>query len=645
MNKNVLFRTNFLVCSVIIIGFIITALIGYQSNQGIFREDMERVSTLTSEGIYHQIDSIFTKPINISLTMANDSLLKGFLEGEAEHQDDPAFIDTMREYLNTYREKYGYDSVFLTSVRTRRYYYFNGLDRDLAPDNPENEWFYQFLKQDEEYTINIDNDEVEGANNEITVFINCRILGTVGETIGVVGVGFRVDFLQSLQKSYEDKFGVKVYLVDSRGIVEISTNQTGYEEKIGFFESCAFPELEEDLLKNTQEAQELWYHNSGGSGYVISRYVPNLDWYLIVENDTTELDQKLAQQLLREVLIVVGTVLIVLITITGVIRRYNQRIIDLTIAHEKAHRGVFQKATEQLYENIYEIDISHNQAASEETEKYFESLGAPPNIPYDQALKVIAEKQIKQEFRQGYLDTFCSQNVLRAFQEGKDHLEYSFMISNDGENYYWMRIIAQIFSWAEDNSVRMLVYRQNIDEEKRRELFMSEQMQKDSLTGLYNKAATQDHIREMMARRPGGKFAFFILDIDNFKGANDQLGHAAGDAVLVKFAQTLRAQFRESDVVGRIGGDEFVAFMPVPDHQVTVEKARTLNAAQYSEFKSEAGTWRISTSIGVALAPDAGTDFETLYKRADIALYQTKERGKNGFTIYESSREQRKEDE
>lgn len=97
MNKNVLFRTNFLVCSVIIIGFIITALIGYQSNQGIFREDMEQVSTLTSEGIYHQIDSIFTKPINISLTMANDSLLKGFLEGEAAHQDDPAFIDTRQD--------------------------------------------------------------------------------------------------------------------------------------------------------------------------------------------------------------------------------------------------------------------------------------------------------------------------------------------------------------------------------------------------------------------------------------------------------------------------------------------------------------------------------------------------------------------
>ena len=126
MKKNVLLRTNFLVCIVIVIGFVVTSAISYKSNQGIFRKDIESVSRLTSEGIYHQIDTIFTKPINISLTMANDSLLKDFLEGEEEHLGDRDFIDTMRDYLNTYRDKYGYDSVFLASVKTKNYYYYTG---------------------------------------------------------------------------------------------------------------------------------------------------------------------------------------------------------------------------------------------------------------------------------------------------------------------------------------------------------------------------------------------------------------------------------------------------------------------------------------------------------------------------------------
>lgn len=639
MSKNVLFRTNILVCAVIIFGFIVTALIGYQSNQGIFREDMERVSTLTGEGIYHQIDSVFTKPIHISLTMANDSLLKEFLMGEAEHLNEPGFIDTMREYLNAYRNKYGYDSVFLASVQTGRYYYFNGLDRDLTRDNAENEWFYQFLEQDEEYTINIDNDEVEGAGNEITVFINCRILGADGQTTGVVGVGFRVNFLQSLLKSYEDDFGVKAYLTDSAGLVEITTNRTGYEERIDLFEHCDFPELKSDLLEHPDEIQDRWYNNGNGSGYVISQYIPNLEWFLIVENDTTALDQKLVFQLVREILIMAMIIIVVLVTITSVIRRYNRKIIELTVARESEHRAVFRKATKQLYENIYEIDITHNRSASEETQQYFTSLGAPPNVPYDEALRVIAQKQIKPEYRQGYLDTFCPRNVLKAFEDGKDKLEYDFMISNDGETFYWMRIIAQIFRWGEDDSVRMLVYRQNIDEEMRRELYMSEQMQKDSLTGLYNKAATQDHIRQMLAECPGGGFAFFILDIDNFKGVNDRLGHAAGDAVLLKFSQILKKQFRENDVVGRIGGDEFAAFMPVAEKKAAYERAKLLSEALCFGFKTEAGMWNVTVSVGAALSPEAGTDFETLYRSADSALYQTKEKGKRGYTVYQPPRD------
>ena len=171
--------------------------------------DVERVSTLTSEGIYHQIDSIFTKPINISLTMANDSLLKTFLAEEEQSQGNTDFIENMRAYLLAYKNKYLYDSVFLVSTATNRYYHFSGLDRTLTPENPENDWYYTFLKAGQECTLNIDNDEASSANNEITVFINCDIKGPDDTTMGVVGVGFRVDHIQSLLREYEENFGVR----------------------------------------------------------------------------------------------------------------------------------------------------------------------------------------------------------------------------------------------------------------------------------------------------------------------------------------------------------------------------------------------------------------------------------------------------
>lgn len=633
MRKNVLLRTNLLVCLVIILGFITTSVISYQSNQGIFRKDVESVTALTSEGIYHQIDSLFIKPVNISLTMANDSLLKDFLDKEEQRLDDDAFTRDMQDYLNAYREKYGYDSVFLASAQTKRYFNFNGLDRALPKDNPENEWFYDFLESGEECTLNIDNDEVEGAGNQISVFINCRIKDSAGKTMGVVGVGFRVDHLQEMFKNYEDKFGVDVCLIDGKGIVQISTEQTGYEA-VNLFDFCTYPELKEQILGNTESTKTFWHSSDKGSGYLVSAYVENLGWHLIVENDTTVMDQELAGQFMQGLLIIAVIIALVLVIISCVIHKYNAQIIKLTVVSEREHLSAFQRATEQLYENIYEVDVTHNRAASESTEHYFESLGAPKQAPYDKALYIIAEKQIKEEFRQGYIDTFLPEAVLKAYQNGVRNLRYDFMISTDGLNYYWMRINTQLFHWDEDNSVRMLVYRQNIDEEKRREMYLYEQMQKDSLTGLFNKAATQEQIRGMLQKEPEGVFAFFILDVDNFKAVNDRIGHIMGDFVLAEFARTIKAQFAPGDVVGRIGGDEFAVFIAVPDKQAAGQKAQELAAALRQKISVEAGSCEITTSIGVAVAPFAGRDFETLYKNADTALYQTKKKGKDGYTVY-----------
>lgn len=317
---------------------------------------------------------------------------------------------------------------------------------------------------------------------------------------------------------------------------------------------------------------------------------------------------------------------------------YRQNI-DKEKHHWKAYQyqQILMEAAKGLYENIYEMDMTHNCAANEETRAYFESLGLPGDAPYERFLHHVAEKQIKAEHRQQYLDAFLPDNVLAAHANGTDSRVCEVMLStDDGEAYYWLRITARIFFWDEDNSVRIFSFRQNIDEEKRRESRLSAQARLDPLTGLYNKAATEQHISETLAacKTEDRRFAFFILDIDDFKRVNDDFGHAVGDMVIREFALELKRQFRDTDIAGRIGGDEFAAFLPVPGRAWAERKACKLGAALHKSFMSETYAFSITASIGIALAPRDGKNFAALYRNADAALYQAKKRGKSGFTVY-----------
>ena len=113
----------------------------------------------------------------------------------------------------------------------------------------------------------------------------------------------------------------------------------------------------------------------------------------------------------------------------------------------------------------------------------------------------------------------------------------------------------------------------------------------------------------------------------------DRYGHATGDLVIVHFAKILKEQLRAEDIVGRIGGDEFVVFISVPSREWVEIKAQSLVLALHHECMDRANRCKISASIGIAIAPESGADFETLYKNADTALYCIKEKGKNGFAI------------
>lgn len=629
MEKNrELLKTNLLVSVILVCGFLVTAFFSYQANYEASLNNIEQVASLTAEGIYYQLTALFTKPVNISLTMAHDSLLAEHLEAEAAHLEDEQYAWTIKNYLETYREKYGFDSVFLVSALTKRYYNFNGIDRILTEGDPENVWYYDMLKDDLEYSMNVDNDEVDGAENAITVFVNCKIYGPGDEFLGVVGVGMRVNYLKEFLKSYEEKYHLNACLIDENGVIEISSEHTGYS-RTDWFRTFEQENIRSQVLSWKEDTAnlELWSDTTvGGQGksYVVSRFIPELSWHLVVEQNNSMIVDEIRARLYQTGVIIFAIIITVLVVITTVLRNFNRQITQLI----EERQDTFKRATEQLYDNIYELNITKNRYANKLTEQYFDSLGAG-SLPYDQGLKVIAEKQIKEEYRDGYVSTFTPENVIRQYEKGNNHLRYDFKITQDGSRYFWMRIDAYIFFSQEDESIHMFTYRKNIDAEKEKEIRASF----DEMTGFLTKMETERKITSQLSIPADGVYAFFLFDIDNFKQANDSCGHAFGDYCIKEFTSIIKKHFRANDVLGRVGGDEFAAFIPAPDADWVEDKAKDLSKALRVTCKSGEKIWKMSASIGVSIAPIDGNDFDTLYQKADTALYLTKQRGKNGYTI------------
>ena len=166
----------------------------------------------------------------------------------------------------------------------------------------------------------------------------------------------------------------------------------------------------------------------------------------------------------------------------------------------------------------------------------------------------------------------------------------------------------------------------------------------DQLTGILNKQAFEDYADARLSSRFSSEpQALLLIDLDNFKGINDTLGHDYGDQVLAKVGSILRAVFSAEDHLGRVGGDEFCVLINSrassdPDYEGYVRmKCKELCEVFHNTYTGDDGTYKVSASIGAALFPAAGISFREMYKASDKALYISKKHGKDTYTIYDPS--------
>ena len=175
----------------------------------------------------------------------------------------------------------------------------------------------------------------------------------------------------------------------------------------------------------------------------------------------------------------------------------------------------------------------------------------------------------------------------------------------------------------------------DVEERHKRELHLRRKADRDSLTGIYNKGATRKLIENTIEVREDQEHVMVLCDVDNFKTVNDTFGHGEGDNAIKMIANFLSEIFGADNVVGRIGGDEFMVFIRSIDGDYDKVKS-TLSRLKDEHPVLVVGDKKhdLTMSVGAALYPGDAKDYESLYKAADVALYKAKEAGKNRFELY-----------
>ena len=226
------------------------------------------------------------------------------------------------------------------------------------------------------------------------------------------------------------------------------------------------------------------------------------------------------------------------------------------------------------------------------------------------------------------LKSVLEKYVKRPPAQGENRC-FEFRMKANMEEYRWCICHIRVEYDGADTPVCLIGKLDDITKQKEREEQLLFQSTRDGLTGVYNKTAFEYMMEETLKR--GSRGCLYMIDIDNFKDVNDQYGHPAGDKILVKIGELLREIFRDSDLIGRVGGDEFVVYSECGETKTRAMKL--LNGT--ADFTKE-GEHRISVSIGIAASTgELDEEYQELFSKADQAMYRAKQEGKNRIAWYE----------
>jgi diguanylate cyclase (GGDEF)-like protein len=329
---------------ILIAGFLVVLLTGYMTSRDALRRNLsEQALPMTGDRIYSEIQKDILRPVIISSQMAHDTFFRdSIVDGE---QDSAAIIKQLKDI----KSKNHASSSFLVSDLTRQYYKADGAAKTVSENDPRDQWYFSLRKQKIPYETHVDQDM--SSQDTLRVFINYRMQDQSGKFIGSTGVGLALDNLKRLIDAYQSRFARKIYFIDGKGDVMLGTTKTARSQQ-NILKLTGISNIAPQILANKKNESQAFEYNTKTENIILNaRFIPELGWYLLVEQELGSELKPLQDMLMINAAIGATIALIVLALLLIYVRRYQRRMDEsaatdqlTSLLNRQAFDFVFQHA-------------------------------------------------------------------------------------------------------------------------------------------------------------------------------------------------------------------------------------------------------------------------------------------------------------
>lgn len=602
-----------------------------------FGDRLRNVVTKKDVDTAKDISKYVKKVFGIKITDLHQTLegASGMIEGKEE-----LLSERMMEKLGTIEANTGF---YLLGAMTADGQAMNTREDRLSV---KNEQLKQAMQAGERYVSDMiysSRDQKELILVAVPVICEGEMVGSVYGWYDTERLLSEMDFSESDIVYFQVGDSEGKYIMKSKHKSSLSTDGTEIWSELERYEYES-PNVLKQVRDDVEHGKSgsFVFRSEGQSRFTIYEPVGINNWYLFTTVDENEIDSFTA--LLEKLFLVLGVIMTVgcfLIFLSFYLTEKKHRkfilkqnaeiqtkkdILDLVLVKTKDIPFIIDLEREELqvlgrtndeYGQIFPFNCDKEGVVSR---TYFP-------VERDREQYVSMCRRVKQ----GERDFF---EIMRMHLD--DRLCWvKIQILPDGGEVYQGLVLGVIEDYEEQKQKEAQLEQSDREKEQ-----LTRQAQKDALTGLLNRQTIKEWIDTYLKDYAEQKnyHAFLILDLDRFKEINDTFGHMTGDEVLQDTARLLSKRLRTDDLIGRLGGDEFLLFLKhIPSMESIEHMANEINQILERTYERDGVKVSISASIGIAEAFKDGNSFEELYAKADIALYEAKRNGRNRYCLYTES--------